>query len=84
MFCKTFKFISVPKCLTSERSNFKPTEIAFFSISKTLTTEIAAQMGNVMEGGEMKAALWTMALLLFLISLLFITVIHKFSKPKGE
>jgi len=27
-------------------------------------TEIAAQMGNAMEGGEMKAALWTMALLL--------------------
>lgn len=37
-----------------------------------------------MEGGEMKAALWTMALLLFLISLLFITIIHKFSKAKGE
>ena len=31
---------------------------------KTLTTEIAAQMGNAMEGGEMKSALWTMALLL--------------------
>lgn len=59
-----------------------PTSI--FSTSKTLTTEIAAQMGNAMEGGEMKAALWTMALLLFLISLLFITIIHKFSKPKGE
>ena len=59
-----------------------PTSI--FSTSKTLTTEIAAQMGNAMEGGEMKAALWTMALLLFLISLLFITIIHKFSKAKGE
>ena len=59
-----------------------PTSI--FSTSKTLTTEIAAQMGNAMEGGEMKAALWTMALLLFLISLLFITIIHKFSKVKGE
>lgn len=57
---------------------------SIFSTSKTLTTEIAAQMGNAMEGGEMKAALWTMALLLFLISLLFITIIHKFSKPKGE
>lgn len=57
---------------------------SIFSTSKTLTTEIASQMGNAMEGGEMKAALWTMALLLFLISLLFITIIHKFSKPKGE
>ena len=57
---------------------------SIFSTSKTLTTEIAAQMGNAMEGGEMKAALWTMALLLFLISLLFITIIHKFSRPKGE
>ena len=32
-----------------------------------------------MEGGELKSALWTMALLLFLISLLFITLIHYFS-----
>ena len=44
-----------------------PTSI--FSTTKTLTTEIAAQMGNAMEGGEMKSALWTMALLLFAISL---------------
>ena len=50
-----------------------------FSTTKTLTTEIAAQMGNAMEGGELKSALWTMALLLFLISLLFITLIHYFS-----
>lgn len=51
-----------------------PTSI--FSTTKTLTTEIAAQMGNAMEGGEMKSALWTMALLLFLVSLLFIWLIH--------
>lgn len=54
-----------------------PTSI--FSTTKTLTTEIAAQMGNAMEGGELKSALWTMALLLFLISLLFITLIHHVS-----
>lgn len=58
-----------------------PTSI--FSTTKTLTTEIASQMGNAMEGGEMKSALWTMALLLFLISLLFISLIHYFS-GKGE
>ena len=33
-----------------------------FSTTKSLTTEIAAQMGNATEGGEMKTALWTMAL----------------------
>ena len=57
-----------------------PTSI--FSTTKTLTTEIASQMGNAMEGGEMKSALWTMALLLFLISLLFISLIHHFSNKK--
>ena len=51
-----------------------PTSI--LSTTKTLTTEIASQMGNAMEGGEMKTALWTMALLLFLLSLLFIFLIH--------
>lgn len=59
-----------------------PTSI--FSRTKTLTTEIASQMGNAMEGGEMKSALWTMALLLFLISLLFISLIHHFSGTKQE
>ena len=61
-----------------------PTSI--FSTTKTLTTEIAAQMGNAMEGGELKAALWTMALLLFLISLICITLIHRLSGSgrKGE
>lgn len=60
-----------------------PTSI--FSQTKTLTTEIASQMGNAMEGGEMKSALWTMALLLFLISLLFISLLNHFSNKKtGE
>lgn len=57
-----------------------PTSI--FSTTKTLTTEIAAQMGNAMEGGETKSALWSMALLLFLISLFFIFLIHHFSKQR--
>lgn len=57
-----------------------------FSTTKTLTTEIAAQMGNAMEGGELKAALWSMALLLFFISLLCITIIHRLSgsHKKGD
>ena len=59
-----------------------PTSI--FSTTKTLTTEIAAQMGNAMEGGEMKSALWTMALLLFAISLFFISLIHYVTAEKSE
>ena len=59
-----------------------PTSI--FSTTKSLTTEITAQMGNAMEGGETKTALWTLALLLFLISLLFIFLIHYFSRKKLE
>ncbi len=54
-----------------------------FSQTKTLTTEIAAQMGNAMEDGEMKSALWTMAVLLFIISLVFISLIHYFSNKKA-
>ena len=57
---------------------------SIFSTTKTLTTEIAAQMGNAMEGGEMKSALWTMALLLFAISLFFIFLIHHVTAVKPE
>lgn len=59
-----------------------PTSI--FSTTKSLTTEITAQMGNAMEGGETKTALWTLALLLFLISLLFIFLIHFFSRDREK
>ena len=41
-------------------------------------------MGNAMEGGEMKSALWSMALLLFLISLFFIFLIHRVSAVKPD
>ena len=54
------------------------------SRSKTITTEIAAQMGNAMEGGELKTALWTLALWLFLISLLFIWIIHRIHKEAKD
>ena len=37
-----------------------------------------------MEGGEMKSALWTMALLLFAISLFFIFLIHHVTAVKPE
>jgi phosphate transport system permease protein len=41
-------------------------------------------MGGAAEGGEYNTALWTMALLLFLISLLFIFLIHLISSRKEK
>lgn len=55
-----------------------------FSTTKSLTTQIAAVMGNSMEGGETKSALWSMALVLFLLSLLFIFLINYFTKKSLE
>jgi phosphate transport system permease protein len=46
------------------------------SPTNNLTAAIAADMGNTSAGGEYNLALWTMALLLFLISMLFIYIIH--------
>lgn len=51
-----------------------PTSI--LSPTNNLTAAIASDMGGAMEGGEYNMALWTMALLLFLISLGFIFIIH--------
>lgn len=50
--------------------------------TNNLTAAIAADMGNSADGGEQNLALWSMALLLFLISILFIVVIHGVSKKK--
>lgn len=44
-----------------------------------LTTAIASDMGGAMAGGEFYAALWSMALLLFLLSFSFIVIIHSLS-----
>ncbi len=53
---------------------------SILSPTNSLTTAIASDMGGAMDGGEYNIALWTMALLLFLISLLFIFIIHKVSR----
>ena len=53
------------------------------SPTNNLTAAIAADMGNSANGGEQNLALWTMALLLFLISMLFILLIHIISR-KGK
>ena len=47
------------------------------SPTNNLTAAIAADMGNSASGGEQNLALWSMALLLFLISMLFIFIIHR-------
>lgn len=54
------------------------------SPTTNLTAAIASDMGGAMEGGEYNAALWTMALLLFLISLLFIFIVHLISGGKRK
>lgn len=50
--------------------------------TNSLTAAIASDMGGAMDGGEFNAALWSMALLLFIISLLFILVIHLIAARK--
>ncbi len=54
------------------------------SPTNNLTAAIAADMGNSSNGGEQNLALWTMALLLFLISMLFIFLIHLLSRKGKE
>ena len=49
---------------------------SILSPTTNLTSAIASDMGGAMEGGEYNAALWSMALLLFIISLLFIFLVH--------
>lgn len=54
------------------------------SPTNNLTAAIASDMGNTADGGEYNLALWSMALLLFLISMLFILLIHIASGKKKE
>lgn len=50
------------------------------SPTSNLTTVIAGTMGNAAQGGELQSALWTMALLLLLISFAFIMIVRIISK----
>jgi phosphate transport system permease protein len=54
------------------------------SPTNNLTAAIASDMGNSSNSGEQNLALWTMALLLFLISMLFIFLIHLLSRKGKE
>lgn len=56
---------------------------SLLSPTNNLTAAIASDMGNTASGGEHNIALWTMALLLFIISLICIFLIHMIS-GKGE
>lgn len=50
----------------------------------TLTSAITMDMGNTIPGSLWNNALWSMALLLLLISFLFILLIRKISSRRGE
>ena len=52
--------------------------------TNNLTAAIAADMGGAMEGSEYNIALWTMALLLFVISLVCIFAIHFLTAKGGK
>lgn len=52
--------------------------------TNNLTAAIAADMGNTANGGEHNLALWTMALLLLIISLICIFAIHFLARKKPE
>lgn len=53
---------------------------SLFLPASTMTTVLANDMGGAMEGGEYSGALWTLGLLLFLLSFLLIFAIHHFGK----
>ncbi|WP_304107847.1 phosphate ABC transporter permease subunit PstC [Phascolarctobacterium succinatutens] len=57
---------------------------SLLSPTNNLTAAIAADMGGAMEGSEYNIALWTMALLLFIISLTCIFAIHFLTAKGGK
>lgn len=52
--------------------------------TNNLTAAIAADMGNTADGSEYNLALWTMALLLLIISLLCIFIIHVIASKSAQ
>lgn len=56
---------------------------SIFSPTTNLTAEIATNMGNTVTGSEYNNALWTMALLLLLISFIFILLIRVVGRKGG-
>lgn len=64
------------------RTRAFPTSI--LSPTNNLTAAIASDMGNSANGGEHNMALWSMALLLYIISTVLIFIIHKLSHKKSK
>lgn len=54
------------------------------SPTTNLTSALASDMGNTADGGEYNLALWSMALLLYIISIVSITLIHAISNHKSR
>lgn len=52
--------------------------------TNNLTSAIASDMGNTANGGEYNLALWSMALLLFILSILSIVIIHAIARRKEK
>lgn len=57
---------------------------SLLSATTNLTSEITADMGNTTEGSEWNNALWSMALLLLLISFLFILLIRFIGRREAD
>lgn len=57
---------------------------SILSPTTNLTAAIASDMGNTANGGEYNLALWSMALLLFILSMLSIILIHYISRRKEK
>ena len=54
------------------------------SPTNNLTAAIASDMGGATEGGEYNTALWTMALLLLIISFVFILIVRRISAGRRK
>jgi phosphate transport system permease protein len=54
------------------------------SPTTNLTAALASDMGNTADGGEYNLALWSMALLLYIISIVTITLIHAISNRRDN
>ena len=65
------------------RDGFPDMKQFFFSSTYNLTAKITSDMGSSFQGTEWNDALWTMALLLLIISFVFILIIRMLSR-KGK
>ncbi len=55
---------------------------SILDVTTTITTAIASDIGASIDGGELNSALWSLALLLFFIAIIFIFIINQLGKKK--